>query len=43
MKRVPDVTETKIAHAQREQLIQPREEYERPKVHEFKNYDTLGF
>lgn len=43
IKRVPDCTETKIALAQSEQDVQPREEYVPPKPYEFKNYDTLAF
>ena len=43
IKRVPDVTETKIALSQNEQKIEARPEYVPPKVHEFKNYDTLAF
>ena len=43
IKRVPDVTETKIALANAEQTKQPRPEYVPQKAHEFKNYDTLAF
>ena len=42
-KRVPDVTETKIALSNNEQRIKARPEYEAPKDPEFKNYDTLAF
>jgi len=43
IKRVPDVIETKVALAQKEQKRQPRPEYQAPKDPEFKNYDTLAF
>lgn len=43
IKRVPDVTESKIALSQNEQKIEARPEYVPPKVPEFKNYDTLAF
>jgi len=43
IKRVPDCTETKIALANNEQVVQPRDEYVRPKDYEFQNYDTLAF
>ena len=43
IKRVPDVTETKVALSTREQKLSARPEYVAPKTHEFKNYDTLAF
>jgi len=43
IKRVPDVTESKISLANKEQRKEPRPEYMAPKTHEFKNYDTLAF
>jgi len=43
IKRVPDVTERKVALAHGEQRKEPRPEYTIPKTHEFKNYDTLAF
>jgi len=43
IKRVPDVFETKLALANQEQSVEPRQEYEAPKEPEFINYDTLAF
>ena len=43
IKRVPDVTESKIALANGEQFKEPRPEYIVPREYEFKNYDTLAF
>ena len=43
IKRVPDVTESKVALSNSEQFRQPRPEYVAPKAHDFKNYDTLAF
>ena len=43
IKRVPDVTETKIALSNNEQKVEQRPEYVVPKDYEFKNYDTLAF
>ena len=43
IKRVPDIDETKVALANKEQGISARPEYVVPKDHEFKSYDTLAF